>query len=110
MRPSLRSNHCHERADEMIRVTEVEPLGGFVLRVRFNDGSERVIDFEDELYGPVFEPLKADPELFRAVRIEGPTIAWPNGADIDPDVLHGSEAAAGRPSSPTFGRSIRCSS
>jgi hypothetical protein len=95
---------------EMIRVTEVEPLGGYVLRLRFNDGSERIIDFEDELYGPVFEPLKADLDLFRAVRIEGPTIAWPNGADIDPDVLHGSEVPVGRPASSTFGRPIRCSS
>jgi hypothetical protein len=94
----------------IIRVTDVETLGGFVLRLRFNDESERVIDFEDELYGPIFEPLKADPELFRAVKIEGDSIAWPNGADIDPDVLHGSEVPAGRPASSTFGRPIRCSS
>jgi len=93
---------------EMISVIEVKPLGGFVLRLRFNDGSERVLDFEDELWGPVFEPLKADPDLFRAVRIDGPTIAWPNGADVDPDVLHGSEIPAGR--STTYGRLIRCSS
>jgi hypothetical protein len=92
------------KVPEMIRVIEVEPLDGFVLRLRFNDGSERVIDFEDELYGPVFEPLKADPALFRSVRIEGPTIAWPNGADIDPDVLHGSEVACARPDSSQLGR------
>lgn len=78
----------------MIRVIEVEVLGGFVLRLRFNDGTERTIDFEDRLYGEVFEPLKKDPELFRAVTIEGPTIVWPNGADMDPDVLHGSELPA----------------
>lgn len=95
---------------EMIRVTEVEPLGDFVLRLRFNDDSERVLDLEDELWGPVFEPLKANPDLFRAVRIEGPTIAWPNGADIDPDVLHGSEVPAGNLPSETLGRLIRCSS
>jgi Protein of unknown function (DUF2442) len=79
---------------ETIRVTEVEPLGGFVLRLRFNDGSERVVDLEDDLWGPVFEPLKADPALFRAVELDGATIYWPNGADMDPDVLHGSEKAA----------------
>ncbi len=79
---------------EMIRVTEVEVLGGFVLRLRFNDGTERVIDLEDRLYGEVFEPLKKNPELFRAVKIEGPTICWPNGADLDPDVLHGSQQPA----------------
>ena len=95
---------------EMIRVTEVEPLAGCVLRLRFNDGSERVVDFENELHGPIFESLKADTDLFRAVRIEGPTIAWPNGADIDPDVLHGSEVPAGRSTSSSFGRLIRCSS
>jgi hypothetical protein len=75
----------------MIRVTEVEPLDGFVLRLRFNDGTERILDFEKRLHGEVFGPLKRDLELFRAVKIEGPTIAWPNGADLDPDVLHGSQ-------------------
>lgn len=95
---------------EIIRVTEVEPLGGFVLRLRFNDDSERVLDLADELWGPVFEPLKADPGLFRAVRIEGDSIAWPNGADIDPDVLHGSEVPAGNLPTVTYGRLIRCSS
>ncbi|HEX8690576.1 MAG TPA: DUF2442 domain-containing protein [Solirubrobacterales bacterium] len=78
---------------EMIEVTDVEPLGGFVLRLRFNDDTERVVDLEAELWGPVFEPLKEDPELFRAVKIEGPTIAWPNGADLAPEFLH----SAGRP-------------
>lgn len=91
---------------EMIRVTEVEPLGGFVLRLRFNDDSERAIDLEEELYGPIFEPLKADPDLFRAVKIEGQSIAWPNGADVDPDVLHGSEVPSGRPPWAKFGRTV----
>lgn len=72
----------------MIEVTNVEHLGGFVLRLRFNDDTERVVDLEGELWGPVFEPLKENPELFRAVRIEGPTIAWPNGADLAPEFLH----------------------
>ncbi len=30
----------------------------------------------------------ADRALFCAVRVEGGTIAWENGADIDPDVLY----------------------
>lgn len=37
--------------------------------------------------GPVFEPLRADPGLFAKVRVEGGTVVWPNGADLDPDVL-----------------------
>ena len=81
---------------KMIRVTEVEPLEGFSLRLRFNDGSERVVDLAGELWGPVFEPLKADLDLFRQVRVDEEigTIAWPNGADMDPDVLHGSHEPA----------------
>jgi Protein of unknown function (DUF2442) len=81
---------------KMIRVTEVEPLDGFALRLRFNDGSERVVNLEDELWGPVFEPLKADPEPFRQVHVDEEigTIVWPNGADMDPDVLHGSQQPA----------------
>jgi hypothetical protein len=79
-----------------IRVTEVEPLDGFRLRLRFNDDSERVVDLEADLWGPVFEPLKADPELFRQVKVDPElgTIVWPNGADMDPDVLHGSRDPA----------------
>jgi hypothetical protein len=76
---------------ESIRVTEVESLGGFSLRLRFNDGAERILDFADELWGPVFEPLRRDPGLFRQVRVDPElgTIVWPNGADMDPDVLRG---------------------
>ncbi|HFQ93071.1 MAG TPA: DUF2442 domain-containing protein, partial [Anaerolineae bacterium] len=29
-----------------------------------------------------------DPELFQDIHIEGGTITWANGADIDPDVLY----------------------
>ena len=34
------------------------------------------------------EPLRKDPAKFRAMKIEGGTIAWDNAADIDPDVLY----------------------
>jgi Protein of unknown function (DUF2442) len=73
------------------RIRTVEPLDGFVLRLGFDDGSVREIDLEAELWGPVFEPLRRDPHLFRQVRVDEElrTIVWPNGADMDPDVLHG---------------------
>jgi len=73
------------------RIRSVEPLEGFVLRLVFDDGTMREIDLEAELWGPVFEPLRHDSELFRQVRVDEElgTIVWPNGADMDPDVLHG---------------------
>ncbi len=73
------------------RICSVEPLDGFIMRLAFEDGTERTIDLAGELWGPVFEPLRENRELFRQVRVDEElgTIVWPNGADMDPDVLHG---------------------
>src|SRR5712692_2467868 len=76
--------------EELVRIKAVEVLDGFKVRLTFTDESEKVIDLGVFLRGPVFEPIRSDPELFRAVRVdeEAGTIVWPNGADIDPDVLY----------------------
>lgn len=76
--------------EELVRIKDVEVLDGFKVRLTFTDESKRVIDLDVFLRGPVFEPIRADPNLFRAVRVddEAGTIVWPNGADIDPDVLY----------------------
>lgn len=73
------------------RIRSVEPLDGFVLRLSFDDGTQRDVDLERELWGPMFEPLRANRELFRQIDVDKElgTIVWPNGADMDPDVLHG---------------------
>ena len=78
------------------RITSVTTLEGFVLRLEFDDGKIREVDLEDELWGPVFEPLRQDPGLFRQVQVDAElgTIVWPNGADMDPDVLHGDHPPA----------------
>ena len=88
----------------MVAVTAVEPLTDYTLHLTFDDGSVRVIDLADELWGPMGEPLR-DPAYFRQVRVdlELRTIVWPNGFDLDPDVLHGRypperPPAASRPS------------
>ena len=79
----------------LVRVTSVEVVGDFSLRLGFSDGSTREVDLEDRLRGPVFEPLK-DPTYFARVGIDEElgTIVWPNGADMDPVVLHGSAQPA----------------
>ena len=78
-----------------IRIESVEPLDGYVLRLTFSDGSTREVDLEPELWGPVFEPLR-DLAVFRQVTVVDQlgTIVWPNGADMDPDVLHGDRKPA----------------
>jgi len=80
------------------RITSVEPLDGFTLRLTFDDGVTREVDLEDELWGPMFEPLRNAPDLFRLVRVDPElgTVVWPNGADLDPDVLRGVQPPAKR--------------
>jgi hypothetical protein len=77
-------------------VTHAEYLGDFRIHLRFDDGLAKTVDFRPMFRGPIFEPL-LQPEAFRAFRIEGGTVAWPNGADIAPETLHAApdaEAAA----------------
>ena len=77
----------------MFAVTAVEPLADYTLRLTFDDGSEREVHLVDELWGPMGEPLR-DPAYFRQVRVDPElrTVVWPNGFDLDPDVLHGSRS------------------
>ena len=71
-----------------VRVRAVKPLDGFKALVSFDNNTRREIDLEPYLHGPVFESIRNEPAVFRAMKIEGGTIAWNNGADIDPDVLY----------------------
>jgi hypothetical protein len=71
-----------------VGVRSVKPLRGFWALVTFDDGAQREVDFEPYLQGPVFEPIRNDPAVFRSMSINRGVIAWPNGADIDPDVLY----------------------
>jgi hypothetical protein len=72
----------------LVRVKGAEILEGFKVRITFEDETQKEIDLEPYLHGPIFEPIRQDRNMFSAVKIEGGTIAWENGADIDPDVLY----------------------
>jgi len=71
-------------------VVSVEQTGPYRLRLRFDDGAEGDIDVRSTTtFEGVFEPL-SDPASFSRVRVDedAGTIVWPNGADLDPLVLH----------------------
>lgn len=71
------------------KITEAKYVEGYKLYVRFSDGSEGEINFEQELTGEIFEPLK-DTSFFRKFSLnhEINTIMWPNGADFAPEFLY----------------------
>ena len=71
------------------RVKGFELLGEYRLRVEFEDGVSRTIDFRPVLEGELYGPLR-DPDVFNAVALdhEAHTLVWPNGADFDPATLH----------------------
>jgi hypothetical protein len=71
------------------RVTRFSIVGPYTLTVGFSDDTERHIDFEPVLQGPLFGPLQ-ELATFNAVRLdaEAGTLVWPNGADFDPATLH----------------------
>lgn len=74
---------------EIHTVIRFAQIGAYALRVEFEDGTVREIDFEPVLTGGIFAPLR-DPEVFSQVRIdpEAGTLVWPTGADFDPATLY----------------------
>ena len=80
----------------MIFVRSVTPLEGFRVSLGFSTGEQKVVALEPLLHGPVFKAVRSDPELFRTVNVDEElgTIFWPNGADLDPNVLYGSHPPA----------------
>ena len=71
-------------------ITHVQPLENYRLHLRFEDGVEGSVDVASLVkFTGVFDPLR-DREYFLQVRVNPDlgTICWPNGADLDPDVLY----------------------
>jgi len=71
------------------RVIKARYVGEYIIWLKFNDGVEGEVDLKDELWGPVFEPLK-DQEAFKRFRVHPDlhTIVWENEADFAPEFLH----------------------
>jgi Protein of unknown function (DUF2442) len=89
-----------------VRIRAVEPLKDFQVRVEFTDGTTKEIDLQRYLHGPIFEPIRTDPQI-RSVKVDPRmgTLIWDNGADIDPDVLYQDLTPAWMESEPEVGGS-----
>ena len=81
----------------LVDVVEARATGERRLYLRFEDGVAGEVDLDRLVrWEGVFEPLR-DPQRFAEVRVDPElgTIVWPNGADVDPDVLY--SAVTGTP-------------
>ena len=80
----------------MVRIETAQPLAGYRLKVRFNDGLEGIYPVEPERRGGVFLKL-LEPKIFNAVSINPDfgCVEWPGGVDLCPDTMHQVMTGAG---------------
>ena len=75
----------------LAHVSRAKVIDGYRVSLEFTDGSSGVVDFEPILKDcmGVLAELR-DMEVFARLSVDDDagTIVWPNGADIDPLVLH----------------------
>ena len=71
-------------------IVEAHVLEGYRVHLRFEDGVEGDVDLGRLIrFEGVFALLRDPKEFARlTVNMEIGTICWPNGADLDPDVLY----------------------
>jgi hypothetical protein len=72
--------------EEIIEITSVEPLENYKLRVTLSNGRRGIFDVSQFIDEGVFLELN-DPGYFRRVYIDYGTLVWPNGQDIDPEII-----------------------
>jgi len=72
----------------MNRVSDVKPLGGYRLWLRFEDGTQGEVDLADLAGRGVFAAWQ-EPGVFQAVRIgQVGELCWPREIDLCPDSLY----------------------
>lgn len=73
------------------RIVGARAIGSFHLALDFTDGSSGTVDLASWIRGRggVFAPLQ-DPSFFAlvSVDVDAGTVVWPNGVDLDPDMLY----------------------
>lgn len=81
------------------RITQASVLSDYRVHLAFTDGVAGDVDLSDIVArGGVFKPLQ-DVRYFATLSVDqdAGTIVWPNGVDLDPDVLYERIAGVGLP-------------
>lgn len=68
-------------------IKDVKILENYMLLLFFENGEKKVYDMKKNFKYPVFEKLK-NINLFSKLKVNGETIEWETGEDINPDDLY----------------------
>ena len=70
-----------------LSVKKVKTLKDYKLELTFENKEIKVFDVKPYLNTGLFKKLK-DENIFKMVKVSFDTIEWPNGIDLDPEVLY----------------------
>jgi hypothetical protein len=70
-----------------LSVNKVKPLNDYKLELTFENKEIKIFDVKPYLDTGMFKTLK-DKNVFKMVKVSFDTIEWPNGVDLDPEVLY----------------------
>ena len=70
-----------------LSVNKVKALDDYMLELTFENKEKRIFDVKPYLDTGLFQKLR-DKNLFKMVKVSYDSIEWPEGIDLDPEVLY----------------------
>lgn len=70
-----------------MKATDVKAVGGYKIKVVFDDGVSGIVDLTDLVQKGIFQQLK-DASTFQRVYTNGSAIAWSDELEIDADNIY----------------------
>ena len=70
-----------------LSIINVKALENYELEITFENNEVKLFDVKPYLDTGLFSTLK-DKKLFKKVKIAFDTIEWPNGIDLDPEIVY----------------------
>lgn len=74
----------------MLQILQAECLGGYRVRVVFDNGREGVADLHSMVFDdprPIFAPLR-DAAVFQQLFVEHGALCWPGDLDVAPEYIY----------------------
>ena len=70
-----------------LSVIKAKPLNNYKLELTFENKEIKIFDVRPYLDTGLFKTLKNE-NFFKMVRVSYDSIEWPNGVDLDPEILY----------------------